>query len=55
MRIPQRQRIGVLRIDREPVGKRRCRPMSQAADAVEPVQSIGETRQAQKQKWKRRP
>jgi len=55
MRIPQRQRIGVLRIDREPVSKRGRRPVPQAADAVEPVQSVGEARQAQKQKWKCRP
>jgi hypothetical protein len=55
MGIPQRQRIGILRIDREPVRERRRRAMAQSADAVEPVQRVGKARQPQKYKWKRRP
>jgi hypothetical protein len=48
MSIPQRQRIGILRIDRELVGERRRRPVLQAADAVKPTQGFGKAGQAHK-------
>jgi hypothetical protein len=37
MRVPQRQRIRILRIDRELVGDRGRRPVLQAADPIEPA------------------
>ncbi len=55
MRIPQRERIGILRTDREPVGDRGRRPVAQTTDAIEPAQRIADPGQAQKIKWRNRP
>ncbi len=44
MGVPQRERIRILRRDRELVGDRGRRTMAQAAAAIEPAQSVGRCR-----------
>ena len=51
VRLPQRQRIGVLRRDREFIGNRGRRPMTDAAAAVEPAQRVGGGREPQRHEW----
>ena len=51
VRLPQRQRIGVLRRDRELIGNRGRRPMTDAAAAIEPPQRVGGDRQPQRHEW----